>query len=1204
MRPHAVALPRSARPPARTKSLALPVLLLAGLGLTLVLAPAASAAPCTGTEVQGSVFHDFDADGVRSAVNTETGVPGAVVTAYSGDGSVVSCETLADGAFGFDAPSGGFPVRVEVTLPAGGIYEALEPGASGNTSVFFVDAASTGWDVGFNVPTDFCQDNPDVMATCFLQGDPLFPGSDSAIQDTVVSVDYDRTVASPTHLALGAEVGAVWGLAYQRSSESLFVASVLRRHAGFGPLGIGGIYRIDYSSGSPVVSSFLDVGTLGIPVGTDPRTVPGEDPPGNGATGNEPGLDNLAYEEIGKVGLGDLDLDEDTGRLWLMNLGDGNLYAMDLGLDGDVPTSADLFPLPTVACTDGVFRPWAVKVYRGRVYIGGVCSNENISPYPPQGGFIDFPNLVGYVYSMDPADGVFSLELTLPLNYPKGCAGGATGCQWYPWTDLSNHTQVATPALPSHPTPILSDLEFADDGDMIVGITDRTGFQYGTASPLPNGLPTDTTVVTVFAGGDRLRADFDPTTGNFTLESNGTVGGLAGAGAGNLQGPGGGEYYSASTAGFHFELSQGGYAVLRGSNEFVGSAMDPATINSGGLLWMHEKGATPGAKLAGYTLFDITTPSGFRKGAGIGDVELRCDAAPIELGNRVWCDAPMPSPMGDGIQGPTAPDVPLAGVTVDLSCDGGSVTASTVTDANGLYLFGDGNVTGGIPAGVTCTLSIDTTQGALGDCNLPTLVDAGGNDPGADLRDSDGSDPDRDGVVSATVAVGGPGSNDHSIDFGFTVPSTVGVLGDTVWCDGIEGLGNGVFDAGEGIPGVTVELYEDTDCDDVADGGALTSLATSGDGQYLFTDLLVGPSGDPVCYVVRLDAADPDLGTCTIPATPLETSPDLDLDGIEDLDNDFALLEPATIGSVGDTVWCDGLEGFGNGAYDAGEGLAGITVDLLADSGCDGVADGGVLDSQPTVGDGQYLFTGLLVGQSGSPICYVARVDTDDPELGVCTLPLTATEAAASLDLDAPEDRSLDFAFLEPCLDPDGDRLCNESCRDDRDGDGIADCDDFDPQGYFYCEDTGKIVPGGLIDVVGPGTVTIFDDGSSGRYAFLTDGTPGTYSLVVTPPDVYPLSTECPDLGILDPTGFSNPLVLGSSEQGDSGFLGSKLCGDNPFFLTFELEPGDPFILDNNIPLGFCAVPPTEVPTASGWGLLVLFLLLGLAGAGVLSSRR
>ena len=739
--------------PIRTAS-GIPVFVATWLSAVLVLwtTSPALAALCSGSDLQGTVFRDYNADGARSAGNVEPGIGGVVLTAWSDDGSSASCETLTDGSFGIDAPNG-FPVRVEATLPSGVPWDLLLPGAAGLTTTFFATAAATGLDVGFNEPLDYCQANPDVLATCFLQGNPLFAGSDASTGDTVVAVDYDRTVASPVHVAGGSEVGAVWGMAYQRSSQSAFVAAALRRHAGFGPLGLGGIYRIDYSGGGAVVSSFVDVGTIGISVGTDPRSVPGEDPPGGGPTGNEPGLDNLTYEEIGKVGLGDLDVEEEAGRLWVMNLADGNLYSMDIGPAGNVPVAATQWPLPAVACTDGVFRPWAVKSYRGRIYVGGVCSNETISPYPAPGGFIDFPNLVGYVYSVDPTSGVFSLELTIALNYPKGCAGGAAGCQWYPWTDLATAALVATPTFPSHPTPLLSDIEFADDGDMIVGFTDRTGFQYGSASPLPNGMPTDTTVATPFTGGDMLRADFDPGSGTWTLESNGIAGGVAGAGSGNAQGPGGGEYYSASTAGFHFELSQGGYAVLRGSNHFVGSAMDPVTTNSGGLLWMFDGGATPGATAAGYTLFDITTPSGFRKSAAVGDVELRCDAAPLEIGNRVWDDTDL-----DGVQDPGEP--PLPNVDVTLDCPGLGLTATTATDASGLYLFTDANVTGGVPPLTACELQIDPADPDLGGRG-PTVADAGTND----LHDSDGALSG--GLVRAALMTGGPGANQHAVDFGF-----------------------------------------------------------------------------------------------------------------------------------------------------------------------------------------------------------------------------------------------------------------------------------------------------------------------------------------------------------------------------------------------------------------------------------------------------
>lgn len=822
------------------------------LGLFLSARPAA-AAPCSGTQLQGVVYHDYDADGARSNGNVEGGIAGAVVSVFAADGSTASCESLADGSYGINAPSGGFPVRVEVGVPAA--FGSFFPAAAGRTNVFFASAAASGLDVGFNVPEDFCQSNPEVVTALFLHGDPLFDGSLANVQNTVIEIDYDRTAASPTSLALGADVGTVWGIAYQRSSRSAFAAAVLRRHAGWGPLGVGGIYKIDFSSGTPVVSPFVDLAAIGIPVGVDPRSVAGEDPPGNGPTGNEPGLDNLAYEEVGKVGIGDIDVEEEAERLWVMSLGNGTLYALDIGAGATAPTAATAYPLPTAGCVDGVFRPWAVASHRGRIYVGGVCSNENISPYPTPAGFIDFPNLDAHVYSMNPDDGIFSLALSVPLNYRKGCAGGSSGCQWYPWTDLSTASLVplAFGTIATLPTPILADLGFADDGDMILGFLDRTGLQYGLIAPAPNTTPTNTSIGNMFSGGDMLRADFDPSSGAFTLESNGVVGLVVGAGSANLQGPGGGEYYSASTAGFHFELSVGGLAVLPGSNHFVGSAMDPVTINSGGLIWMNDRGASPGARFVGYTLYAGTFPPNFGKGVGVGDVELRCEEAPVEIGNRVWCDSNDGQMLPDGIQGPGGTDTPLPGVTVELSCSGGAVVASTITAADGTYLFGVANVPGGIPKGATCTVSIDSTQAALGACRLPTLANQG-----ADQRDSDGTDVDQDGTVEATVTVSGPGANDPTLDFGFTVRPAIGSIEGNVNCQGI------------GLGGVTVDLYEDLGCDGFADGGVLSSLESGPDGNFVFGNLPIGLNGFPLCYVVRVDGQDPDLGACVNPQTPLE----------------------------------------------------------------------------------------------------------------------------------------------------------------------------------------------------------------------------------------------------------------------------------------------------------------------------------------------
>lgn len=159
---------------------------------------------------------------------------------------------------------------------------------------------------------------------------------------------------------------------------------------------------------------------------------------------------------------------------------------------------------------------------------------------------------------------------------------------------------------------------------------------------------------------------------------------------------------------------------------------------------------------------------------------------------------------------------------------------------------------------------------------------------------------------------------------------------------------------------------------------------------------------------------------------------------------------------------------------------------------------------------------------------------------------------------------------LPAAADDDGDLVANQiEGSGDADGDGLPNAQDFDPTGYFYEETTGVIVAGGLVEVVGAGSVTMLEDGSSGRYLFRTDGTAGTYTLTVTAPQGYALSENC--VAQSDPLAPSadQPLLLrlGSGESRSNGEIVDPSCDNNPYALTFELDADDTLIVNNNIPL-------------------------------------
>lgn len=164
-----------------------------------------------------------------------------------------------------------------------------------------------------------------------------------------------------------------------------------------------------------------------------------------------------------------------------------------------------------------------------------------------------------------------------------------------------------------------------------------------------------------------------------------------------------------------------------------------------------------------------------------------------------------------------------------------------------------------------------------------------------------------------------------------------------------------------------------------------------------------------------------------------------------------------------------------------------------------------------------------------------------------------------------------------------------------------------DIMGCIYNEKTGQIVPDCQVNLSGPGSVTTIKDGSSGCYEFRVGGKPGTYTILFSLPNGYssgtcgPIGPSFAPFGSPPPcNGTGDVCELGASAN--AGFLASAECPDNPFFFTFELQAGDPAVVNNNLPLRRPTVPPVPAPTASWWGLAALVLVLGVLGT--LAVRR
>jgi protocatechuate 3,4-dioxygenase beta subunit len=885
---------------------------------------------------------------------------------------------------------------------------------AGGTSVQFVTggAGAININYGINNPAQFVSStNPTMFVPVYKQGNPLGGGT-TATADALLSFGYNSTGGTPanTIVATQQQIGSVWGLAYSSSAQRLFAGAFLKSHCGLGPGNgipaqgpfVGTIYLVNPGAPTPV-SFFADLDLLGFPTHAASGALQVQSNAARGLPANLTGkfTDTTTFIQIGKVGLGDIDLSDDGRYLFVMNLFDQKLYRIDLqnAASPVAPTAAQVtsYTLPTPPTNNnGVFRPFALKFWRGKLYVGGVATAENA------GGTNN--DLRAYVYELNNPTGAASFNATpvmnFPLNYTKGeatltcTAGTRTG--WFPWITANpvGCTSAAPGPRTAYPQPIFSDIEFDVDNHMVIGIMDRYGHQMGynnQVGPLDVAANPTANEWNQRSGGDILRAAPNGSC-TYVLEANGSVGGLTG-GAGNGDGPGilnvantaytgiAGEFYRgddwANNTGAvrHEETFVGGLAILPGSNETVATHFDPVNdpiggtspnAFSGGIVFFSS---INGTKADGYIAFlDAAGNSG--KGNGLGDVELLINSAPIEVGNRVWNDA-----NGDGIQNPG--EASLVNVTLELFLDANNdgvpdaVAIGTVTtDANGNYYFTSASGTDvlGTDYGVNITSNQNyIIRVAAADWNSTTGVGTGdlaglgitrtdkiGNGA-ADLSDNDAA------LTTGTVIVpqirlttGLNGQNNHNLDFGFKALSN---LGDKVWRDD---NANGIQDAGEpGVAGVTVTLYNNS-------GSVISTTVTDAYGNYLFDNLAAGTYQvgftPPANYAFTTQTNNNDNTTLTggstaangsdVNATTGRTANIVLVAGENERNIDAGLIfsQPAT-NSIGDRIWFDSD---GNGNQNGTEpGVSGVTVTLYASDGVTVVA------TTVTDANGNYVFTGL-----------------------------------------------------------------------------------------------------------------------------------------------------------------------------------------------------------------------------------------------------
>jgi protocatechuate 3,4-dioxygenase beta subunit len=377
------------------------------------------------------------------------------------------------------------------------------------------------------------------------------------------------------------------------------------------------------------------------------------------------------------------------------------------------------------------------------------------------------------------------------------------------------------------------------------------------------------------------------------------------------------------------------------------------------------------------------------------------------IGDRVWQDD------GDGIQEDGEPGV--AGIPVELQVGVGEVVASTVTDADGRYLFE------AVPAG----------RSTVRFGPLPPGLRFAPDRRGIDAEDSDANP--YSGRAETRIE-GGQVFLDVDAGVVTAQPGELGQIGDLVWSD-LDG--DGVQDPGEpGEAGVEVLLVG-------ANTGQLAFTVTDAEGRHEFlVSRAIAPdqpyrlvfAPPPGVFLTAQDAGGDDALDSDADRFNGSTA-DFTLDPDEiDTTRDAGLDTSPRPAAVGDFVWDDAD---GDGLQDQGErGIAGVSVDLLD-------ASGAVVASTTTSAIGTYVFDGITPGDYR--VSFVAPVglqfspanqgaddrDDSDPDPATGETPLLSLSSGVDVSVDAglrsaPPGGSTIGDFVWRDVDRDGIQESNE----------------------------------------------------------------------------------------------------------------------------------------------------------------------------------
>lgn len=602
--------------------------------------------------ISGQVFEDSNANGVRDAA--EKAVSNVLVVAQDSQGArLADATTDKDGLYRIDGLIDGTAVRLLFSYS--NQYTVSTLAADNGSDVQFVSVPSQGASLALAPIDAGCLEVPDLFLTCFVQDATTV----NAGMETLVSLTSDFNLSSPvSKVATHGETGSIWGLAYRPSTQDIFSAAFVKQYSGL-KASPTTIFKTSTTASGYRTESFVDLRDLDI----DVEDLVVKD------------INDCKYgDQVGKYGLGAMVLSATEDYLYVVNISEQQVVR--LSITDPTPATTVAYDVPDPGC--GAYEVFALTMHAGKLYVGATCTAEDFSGTPAEKAAVS----AAVVYEMQLSTG--TMVEVFRTDYIKGSWGGTA----------SSSTATAH---------WLTDIDFTNDGNMIISLSDRVGHRYcDRISDVLHSQKPDILLVYRDAAGE------------WTLENNGSAGELTGTGVDNGQGPGGGEFFGKDhwpeKPLVHSEVALGSIVVLPGAemHRVVATVYDPAVNSYSGGLHMYD--TRTGDKVSSKELYSHVIDPLFGKATGFGEVVLSCGQSPVQIGNYVWDDLDY-----DGIQDAGEPG--LEGVVLQLYDDRCEVVGTTTTDSRGYYSFnytnvdhnGDGVFEGLVPE-ATYYLSIATSQ--------------------------------------------------------------------------------------------------------------------------------------------------------------------------------------------------------------------------------------------------------------------------------------------------------------------------------------------------------------------------------------------------------------------------------------------------------------------------------------------------------------